>query len=232
MTWARRARGRVALAVASAALVASPEARADDTSDFGLFGLQAFTTSWAKPPSMLVQGSSAPARIAGFPSPPGGLTTLGVGADLTLRYDALLIQFLQLRYSEAIGQPRYGVETADNMPYQVWTGPMHLFELGSPLVGLSGIGGQVVSGSFKVRMFTDGGIAWAWASTTARDPSGGTWRSSMTNQSIFLRTEIDACLRTGRSWPDASSWACLTAASNVYEFDWFSGASLGVRVDL
>jgi hypothetical protein len=233
MTWIGRTRGRVALAIALAVLLTTASAQAEDSSDFGLFGLQAFTTVWGKPPSMLIQGSTAPPRIAGMPSPPGALTTVGVGADLTLRYDALLVQFLQLRYSEAFGQARYGVETADEMPFQVTSGPMHLLELGSPIVGLSGLGGQVVGDRFKMRMFTDGGIAWAWSTATVRDPTGTLWRSSMTNQSIFMRTEVDACVRTGTTWPSpGSSWACLTAATNVYEFAWFSGMSLGVRVDL
>jgi len=232
MTWVGPIRPCVALAVALAVILSTATARAEDVSDFGLFGLQAFTTAWGKPPSMLIQGNTAPPRIAGMPSPPGGLTTVGFGADLTLRYDALLVQFLQLRYSEAFGQPRYGVETADEMPFQVTSGPMHLLELGTPIVGLSGIGGQLVGDRFKLKMFTDGGIAWAWSTAIVGEPTGTLWRSSMTNQSVFVRAEIDGCLRTGRSWPSASSWACVTAATNVYEFEWFSGMTLGVRVDL
>jgi hypothetical protein len=234
MTCSGWTRGCVALAVALAATLSAASARAEEFSDFGLFGLQAYATAWGKPPSLLIQGNSAPPRIAGMPSPPGALTTVGVGADLTLRMDGLLLQLVQLRYSEALGQPRYGIETADQMPFQVTSGPLHLFELGSPIVGLSGIGGQLVGNRFKMKIFGDGGIAWAWSTATVRDPtSGNIYGSSMTNQSLFVRAEIDACLRTGQSWPSsASSWACLTAATNVYEFDWFSGMSLGVRVDL
>src|SRR5580698_826929 len=105
MTWIGRTRGCVALAVALAATLSAASARAEDFSDFGLFGLQAYTTTWGKPPSLLIQGNSAPPRIAGMPSPPGALTTVGVGADVTFRIDGLLLQVLQLRYSEAFGQP-------------------------------------------------------------------------------------------------------------------------------
>ena len=65
-----------------------------------------------------------------------------------------------------------------------------------------------------------------------RDPSGALSRSTMTTQSIYWRADVSACARVGGSWPDAVSWACLTAGANLYEFDWLSGASLGLRVDL
>lgn len=221
-----------ALAVA-AALVCSP-ARAGDPSDLGLFGFDSYATTWSKPPAMLIQGSDAPARIAGLSSPQGGVTTAGVGADLSLRYGAFLYEGLRLRYAQAWGQPLRAVETADEAPYRVTQGPLQIVEVGSAIpLGASGLGGQIVGQRYKLKLFTDWGVAWAWADATVRDPSGALSRSTLTTQSVYWRTDVSACARIGASWPsDAQSWACLTAGANLYEFDWLSGASVGLRVDL
>jgi hypothetical protein len=228
------ARAWAALAVASVTTLVCADARGGDRSDFGVFGVDAYATSWSKPPSLLIQGSDAPAHIAGLASPPGSATTAGVGADLSLRLDGLLYEVLRLRYTQAYGQPLYGVQTADESPFRVTQGPVQIFELGSAIpIGASGFGGQLVGRSFKVKLFTDWGIAWAWANASVRDPSNTRWSSQMTMQSICWRAELSACARVGRSWPsEAVSWACLTAGTNLYEFDWLSGSSLGLRMDL
>jgi hypothetical protein len=183
---------------------------------------------------MLIQGNDAPARIAGLSSPQGGLTTVGVGADLSLRWGAFLYEGLRLRYAQAWGQPLRGVETADEAPYRVTQGPLQVFELGSAIpLGASGLGGQLVGRRTKLKLFTDWGVAWAWADATVRDPSGALSRSTLTTQTVYWRADVSACARVGGSWPsDAQSWACLTAGANLYEFDWLSGASVGLRVDL
>jgi hypothetical protein len=228
------ARACAALAVAGAGAFVCTDARAGDWSDLGLFGLDAYGTSWSKPPTLLIQGSDAPPRIAGLSSPQGGVTTWGVGADLSLRLDGFLYEGLRLRYAQAWGQPLRGVQTADEAPFHVTQGPLQVFELGSAIpLGASGLGGQLVGRTYKLKLFTDWGVAWAWADATVRDPGGTLWHSTMTSQSVYWRADVTACARIGRSWPsEASSWACLTAGANLYEFDWLSGASLGVRVDL
>jgi hypothetical protein len=116
----------------------------------------------------------------------------------------------------------------------VTQGPLQVFELGSAIpLGASGLGGQIVGRHYKLKLFTDWGVAWAWADATVRDPSGALSRSTFTTQSVYWRTDVSACARIGASWPsDAQSWACLTAGANLYEFDWLSGASVGLRVDL
>jgi hypothetical protein len=228
------ARAWAALAVASVATFVCADARGSDSSDFGVFGVDGYATTWSKPPPLLIQGSDAPSRIAGLQSPPGSTTTAGVGADLSLRLDGFLYEILRLRYMQAFGQPLYGVKTADESPYRVTQSPVQIFELGSALpIGASGLGGQLVGRNFKLKLFTDWGVAWAWADASVRDPSNTLYRSSMTMQSVYWRAEVSGCARVGSSWPtDAVSWMCLTAGTNLYEFDWLSGSSIGLRVDL
>jgi hypothetical protein len=228
------ARACAAIALAAAGALICTDARADDWSDLGFFGFDAFGTSWAKPPSMLIQGSDAPPRIAGLGSPQGTLTTEGAGVDFSLRLGAFLYEGLRLRYSQAWGQPLRGLQTADEAPYHVTQGPLQVFELGSAIpLGASGVGGQIVGRHTKLKLFTDWGVAWAWADATVRDPAGALSHSKLTTQTVYWRTDVSGCVRVGASWPhQAQSWACVTAGANLYEFDWLSGWSLGVRVDL
>ena len=224
-----------AIAVALLLVTWACTARADDCgSDFGLVGVEAFAMRMPSVP-LTVQGADAPPRIAGLASPAGGQTLFGVGADVGVRCDGLLAQLFQLRYAVGAMQSLYGDDIADEASFPVRTGPVHLFELGTPIPFIvSGLGGQVVGDTFKLKLSGAWGYAWAWTDTVVRDPYGaGPWASSMTNQSIYVRAEADACMRLGGSFDkDFASWACLTAAENVYEFDWLSGTSIGVRVDL
>jgi hypothetical protein len=145
------------------------------------------------------------------------------------------MQFFEIRYAVGSMQTLHGNDTADEASFPVSTGPVHLFEVASPIPFVfSGLGGQFVGDTFKVKLSGDWGWAWAWADAVMHDPFGaGPWQSSMTSQSFYLRAEVDTCMRVGPSFDkDFVSWACLTAAQNIYELGWMSGTSFGVRVDL
>jgi hypothetical protein len=109
-------------------------------------------------------------------------------------------------------------------------------ELGSglPLPGL-----QIVSpgSAWKLGVGFSWGIVATWASATTSD-AGGTTSGGIMQTDGYVRADLSACTRLGdaitgfRRGHASQAWACLAVTPIIYERDWWSGASLGLRVQL
>lgn len=214
-------------------------ALADDGRDLGFVSAEVFAQQYSYAPLQL-QGSNVSRRLVGIWSPSSWPTAAGFGidGDLHVAWESgwgLRLRALGLRFSSSGGQSSTAV--AGESAISVRNGPLNLLELDIPILG--GLGLQLVRGTFKSSLELTWGWAYAWSAATmtpvgppaGQSPGVGT----MTNDSIYVRAELDGCVRLGKvnpALPSDVSWVCLAVSPAVYEFGFLSGGSLGLRVDL
>ncbi len=216
------------IALGLALLLASPAARADDAS---ILAGEVTTSQWWHVPLTLL-GSDVSRRLAGLKSPASWAAGIGVGVDGELHFHDVIYHYGGVHFSSSLnGQDSAGV--TGESPVAMGNGPLNVLEI--DMLGIGGIGLDVpLTSSFKFGFTTTWGWAYAWSAATVTSQSGIS-NGTMHTDSIFWRAEADACVRLG-VWakPDSStslaSWACLTAAPTIYEFDWLSGGSIGLKV--
>jgi hypothetical protein len=190
-------------------------------------------------PALSLNGSDVSRRIVGLPVR-SDATMLSVGGGVQmfvtkeLEPDKLSIgpfaTLLNVRYGSSSPAPAVAAE-ASGAPVSVVRGPLNVLEIGFP--GLSG-GVFATYGRFKVQAGIDFGIGTAWSSASVDGAAAGSvdggWR-------LYARVPVAACVlarpmtseggfgRTGQG-------VCATFAANVFEEGWFTGWSVGLRVDL
>jgi hypothetical protein len=227
----------VAVLAALVTLSICSAARADGTTDSGLFSLEAVMTQWSHlPPLTLGNGSGASPLLVGLRSPASApVRTYGLGFDFGVREDWGVVSVLHLRYSGSVGTVD-GTGVADESPVDVQTGALNVFELGVPIIVPPRLGVQWVGDRFKLGVAIDWGITYAWASANMNDPIDGASSGGFDRWDLYARAEVSACIRLTDSPhardPGDASWACLTAMPSLYDFGWWQGQSLGVRIDL
>jgi hypothetical protein len=196
-------------------------------SDFGFFRVEALAMRWTIP-QYGVGGNTTSRRFVGIATPSDAATLYGGRMSVDFRYGPLVIHGLEVSYmSTTSGQS--GTEPANGSAVRVFRDPMQKVDFGLTGAGLQGI---APSGRFKMSATFDWGVSLVWSQASFIDASGGTSNGAVGDSHLYARTTFAVCQRTNMALYDANrTWACITAAPNIYESGWLNGVAVGVRAE-